>query len=156
MVNCRSRFTSVLRVVFEDETLNTVRLLPLIKAQRYLHAPAVTCVYMHLHANCCFQICSISSYLCSVEYFTQIQIDLDLASPPRIRIDLDLRSRGASPNDTQRFYIHKIDKSASKSETETFGIVGRFHRFEENPTSIQQVNVCMFLYSTYRKNFHLG
>ena len=31
----------------------------------------------------------------------------------------------------QRSYIHKIGKRAPKSETETFGIVGRFYRFED-------------------------
>ena len=53
--------------------------------------------------------------------------------------------------------IFKIGKRASKSETETFGIVARFHRFEDwAPTSVQRLNVCTFPYSTYRKNLHLG
>ena len=53
-------------------------------------------------------------------------------------------------------YIHKIWKSASKSETETFGTVGQFQRFEDwAPTSVQQVNVCTFLYSTEKKKKNL-
>ena len=57
----------------------------------------------------------------------------------------------------QRSYVHKIEKRAPKSETETFGIVGRFYRFEDwAPTNVQRLNVCTFLYSTYRKNLHLG
>ena len=67
------------------------------KARRYSRA-SVTCAYVHWHANCCFQIYSTSSYLRSVENFTQIQIDLDLASPLTILFDMDPRSRVASPN----------------------------------------------------------
>ena len=49
-------------------------------------------------------------------------------------------------------YLTKMVKSARKSETETFGIVGRFHRFEDvAPTSVHWVNVRTSLYSTYRK-----
>ena len=55
------------------------------------------CAYVHLRANCCFQIYSTSSYLRSVENFTQIQIDLALAWALRIRIDPDPCSRVASP-----------------------------------------------------------
>ena len=48
--------------------------------------------------------------------------------------------------------LTKIGNLASKSETETFGIVGRFHRFEDwAPTSVQRVNVCTFLNSINRK-----
>ena len=53
---------------------------------------------MHLRANCCFQIYGTHSYLRSVDNFTlQSRYDLDLASPLRIRIDLDPHSRVASP-----------------------------------------------------------
>ena len=96
MVNRRSRFASVLRVAFEDANANAVRPLPRIQAWRYSHE-SFTCAYLHLRTICCFQIYSTSSYLRSVENFRQIQIDLDLASPLTIRIDLDPRSRVASP-----------------------------------------------------------
>ena len=64
-----------------------------------------------------------------------------------------------NPSSQQKFhaiakipYLTKMVKSARKSETETFGIVGRFHRFEDvAPTSVHRVNMCTFLYSTYRK-----
>ena len=32
----------------------------------------------------------------------------------------------------QKFYLPKMEKWASKSETERLGIVGRFQSFEEN------------------------
>ena len=47
---------------------NAMWLLPRIKAR------VRTCAYMHVHANCCFQIYSTPSYLRSVENDTQIQI----------------------------------------------------------------------------------
>ena len=65
------------------------RILPRIKARRCSHASA-TYAYVHLRANCCFQIQSTRSHLCSVQIvFLKSRYDLDLAKPLRIRIDLD-------------------------------------------------------------------
>ena len=105
-VDCRARLTSVLRVVFEDATLtkccvwrrdsNEERHLPHIKAWRYLSV-SITSAYMHLCTICCFQIYSTRSYLWSVKKNSTIQIQSELVSPFRTRIDLDPHSRVASP-----------------------------------------------------------
>ena len=60
MINHRSRFASV--CCFWRCNANAVQLLPRIKARRYLQT-SVTCAYVHLHANYCFQIYSTCSYL---------------------------------------------------------------------------------------------
>ena len=42
--------------------------------------------------------------------------------------------------------------SARKSETETFGIVGRFHKFKDwAPTSVHRVNVYTFPDTQHKK-----
>ena len=52
--------------------------------------------------------------------------------------------------------LRKDGQVSPKSETETVRIVGRFHRFEEwAPTSVQRVNVCTFLYSTYTEKTYI-
>ena len=98
-----SRFTSVLRVVFEDATLTQCDFYRVLKRDA-IHVWQLL-VYTCNYALIVVFKSTASSYLCSVENFMQIQIDLDLASPPTIRIDLDPHSHVAGTSINWAFPI---------------------------------------------------
>ena len=96
-VNRRSRFTSVLRVAFEDTRLTQLRLLPRIKVQPICTHPLLvhTCTYALLVL---FKSTTHAAIYEVQKILSKSRYDLDLVSPLRIRIDLDSHSRVASPN----------------------------------------------------------
>ena len=88
VVNCRSRFASVLRVAFEDATLTQCDFYRILKRDA-IHAR------LALVRRLLFSNLQHTQLLRSVQNFKQIQI---VASLLRIHIDLDPCSHVASPN----------------------------------------------------------
>ena len=94
--NRRSRFTSVLHVAFEDTTLTQCNFYLVLKWDAIRGRPLLvhTCTYTLIVV---FKSIAHAAIYAVQKIWRKSRYDLDLASPLRIRIDLDLCSRVVSP-----------------------------------------------------------